>query len=128
MKTAQKLINEIANSTELQKELLTTKVEDYEAFLRDHDCEASVDEVKQLLSKEKPVIELTDDELDAVVGGGEGINKKFDKTICFCQNSGCPDQGTIILVEGEHVGETMTCPSCGQKTLLGKNYPAITAL
>ncbi len=69
MKTIEELYNEINASEELKKAV--PKIEDKEAlavFLKEHGCEASVDEFEKFVESQSEG-ELEDDAAEAVAGG-----------------------------------------------------------
>ena len=69
MKTIEELYNEINASEELKK--VVSAIKDKEAFadfLKDHGCEASVEEFEKFVKSQREG-EIGDDEVQAVAGG-----------------------------------------------------------
>ena len=68
MKTIEEFYKEIAGSKELQDELKNISEGMLEAFLKKHDCDASVEDFKKLL-KSQSEGESGDDDAAAAAGG-----------------------------------------------------------
>ena len=95
MKTMQELYSEIMASDEQKKAFIeamkTGKLED---FLKAHDCEASVEEVKEFIemrAAEDTPIELSESELKQVAAGS-GIHSET----CYCTGKTCGCSDTCI--------------------------------
>ena len=74
MKTLQELYNEVLDSEELKKSfaeaIQNNSIED---FLKANGCEASKEELAELLKEQQAKVgEISDDELDSVAGGCNG--------------------------------------------------------
>ena len=81
MKTIQSFLLEISNSDELQQEFkqVTEKgASAIESFFKNHDCEASIEDICSVLSHD---MELSDEELNQAAGGGiwNSIKRIFQK-------------------------------------------------
>ena len=82
MKTLQEFYEELKASDDLKKSLaeavMAGKITE---FLKAHDCDATADELKEFVAgkaaQDKPMRELSDDELEMVAGGGS-----FDSALC----------------------------------------------
>ncbi len=72
MKTIEAFIKEIEGSAALQDELKTIQDKDaFAAFLKKHDVEDSVEDFANAMqAKTQSGVELSDEELEAVTGGG----------------------------------------------------------
>ena len=72
MKTIEEFIKEIEGSAVLQDELKAIKDEDaFAAFLKKNDVDGSVEDfAKAMQAKTQSGVELSDEELDNVAGGG----------------------------------------------------------
>ena len=68
MKTIEELYKELATSKELQEELKKTSDEMLEAFLKKHDCSASVKDFTEYVDAHREG-EIEDDIIQAVAGG-----------------------------------------------------------
>ena len=68
MKTIEEFYREIATSKELQEELKKTSDEMLEAFLKKHDCSASVKDFTEYVDAHREG-EIEDDIIQAVAGG-----------------------------------------------------------
>ncbi len=68
MKTVEALYKEIAESKELQNELKAASDEMLKAFLKKHDCDASVEDFTEY-AKSQEEGELEDNDAEAIVGG-----------------------------------------------------------
>ncbi len=92
MKTVQELYGEIIASDELKKTFVEAmKADKIEDFLKLHDCEATVEEVREYTetkASEDTPIELSDDELRQVAGGTEVTDtfNSLDET-CDCSDT-----------------------------------------
>ena len=68
MKTVEALYKEIAESKELQSELKAASDEMLKAFLKKHDCDASVEDFTEY-AKSQEEGEMEDNDVEAIVGG-----------------------------------------------------------
>ena len=68
MKTVEEFYKELAESKELQDELKSASDEMLKAFLKKHDCDASVKEFTEY-AKSWEEGELEDNDAEAIVGG-----------------------------------------------------------
>ncbi len=68
MKTVEALYKEIAESKELQNELKAASDEMLKAFLKKHDCDASVEDFTEY-AKSQEEGEMEDNDVEAIVGG-----------------------------------------------------------
>ena len=95
MKTVQELYGEIIASDEQKKAFVEAmKAGKLEDFLKAHDCEASVEEVKEFIetrTAEDTPIELSESELKQVAAGS-GIHSET----CYCTGKTCGCSNTCI--------------------------------
>ena len=68
MKTVEALYKEIAESKELQNELKAASDEMLKAFMKKHDCDASVEDFTEY-AKSQEEGEMEDNDVEAIVGG-----------------------------------------------------------
>jgi len=72
MKTIKELFNEIAGSDELKKTYETAVKsgdEAVETFLKEHGCEATVEDIRNFFREQQEARELSEDEVAGVAGG-----------------------------------------------------------
>jgi len=72
MKTFKELFDEIVNSDELKKAYAAAVKSGetaVEAFLKEHDCDATVEDVRNFFKEQQEASELTEDEIAGVAGG-----------------------------------------------------------
>ena len=89
MKTLQELYDEVKKSDDLKKSLAeAVKAGKVTEFLKAHDCDATVDELKEFVAEkaaQDSPIELSEDELEKVAGGHRVSNfcsKACTKCVC----------------------------------------------
>ena len=90
MKTLQEVYEEVKASDDLKKALAeAVKAGKVTEFLKAHDCDATVDELKEFVAekaaKDKPV-ELGEDELEKVAGG---TGSTYYAPSALCSMCGC---------------------------------------
>ncbi len=81
MKTIQELYNEIMESQELKAQFIeAAKAGKQEEFLKEHGCEATLEDVKAFLeAKQNEDAPLSFDELENAAGGGCEVDPESDK-------------------------------------------------
>jgi hypothetical protein len=93
MKTVQELYGEVVASDRLKKAFTKAmKANKLEDFLKAHDCEATVEEVAEFIeakASEDAPIELSDEELKYVAGGGfvDSVECSHKGNTCNCSNT-----------------------------------------
>ncbi|MBQ7592920.1 MAG: Nif11-like leader peptide family RiPP precursor [Synergistaceae bacterium] len=91
MKTLQEFYEEVKTSDDLKKSLAeAAKSGKITEFLKAHDCDATADELKEFVAgktaQDKPV-ELNDEELENVAGGG--TDECSDYCTNYCSDITC---------------------------------------
>ena len=93
MKTIQELYSEVIVSDEQKKALVEAmKANKLEDFLKAHGCEATAEEIKEYIeakAAEDTPIELSEDELEQVVGGSfvDSVECSHKGNSCNCSNT-----------------------------------------
>ena len=107
MKTIQELYNEIMGSQELKAQFIeAAKAGKQEAFLKEHGCEATLEEVKAFLeAKQNADAPLSLDELENAAGGKCNNSTVLDTmTSIFTAGTICALTAAVSAVAG-HVGQ-----------------------
>ena len=104
MKTVQELYNEIMANKELKGQFIeAAKAGKLEAFLKEHGCEATLDEVKAFLeTKQNEDAPLSFDELENAAGGGCDTKEETYLSV-FTLGLGCAAKAITSARIG-HVG------------------------
>lgn len=106
MKTFKELFNEIVVSDELKKAYETavrSGDEAVEVFLKEHGCEATVEDIRNFFRERQEARELSEDEV-AGVAGGTWTNGSFDIRIYSMGPGMClSDYSDIIDQDGNTV-------------------------
>ena len=118
MKTIEELYNEVIASDELKKEFLSLKSDQIEGFAKAHGCDATLDEIKAFFTAKKGSGELSDDELDQVVGGkAANLAEATYSLITF--GAGCAFEALTSVIEGRCgtaiKGDKMLCETDKKK-------------
>ena len=87
MKTLQEFYEEVKKSDDLKKALAeAVKAGKVTDFLKANGCDATADEMKEFvvgrIVEDKPMRELSDDELEMVAGGSEDGDSDVCSTLC----------------------------------------------
>ena len=109
MKTIQELYSEIMANQELKAQFIeAAKAGKQEAFLKEHGCEATLEEVKTFLeAKQQEDAPLSLDELDNAAGGGCNKETHLEGLISFISvGLGCAAMAiTSAAMKDTHVGQ-----------------------
>ena len=83
MKTLEELYTEVMASDELKKEFISLKPEQVAGFAEKHGCKATLDEIRDFLTKKNSEPgELSDDEIEQAAGGKGMSGMEAAVSIC----------------------------------------------
>ena len=114
MKTIQKLYSEVMNNQELKEKFIeAAKDGKQEAFLKEHGCDATLEEVKAFLeAKQNEDAPLSLGELENAAGGV--CNDKTAEDVClsiFSGGLGCVIKAGLVSATHGHVGRRIDSES-----------------
>ena len=109
MKSLAELYNETIKSEAMRNEFLAASEEGntkLESFLKDHGCDASVDQLNNFLAEMEEESELGQDELEMLAGGSKKTAKKIFKGAYKHTIGEVVDGAVDIVKDGKKVVES----------------------